>query len=166
MSIRGTFIKSEKLSFFKLDSFGIKYTSQQKLFKKLAIFDFESICVQEKSFKDTTTTTRIGKHVPISVSISSNLVEEPIFLYNSDPHPVSSFIGILEGLASQSKAQMKLLVLDIETTLKIKLGSVLVKFTQRHNRRESARLDMSQDDCDNEICASTQFLLIQKKSNN
>ena len=89
-------------------------------------------------------------------------MDEPIFLYNSDPHLVSSFIGTLEGLASQSKAQMKLLVLDIETTLKIKLGSVLVKFTQRHNRRESARLDMSQDDCDNEICASTQFLQIQK----
>ena len=31
--------------FDKLDSFGIKYTNQQKLFKNLAIFDFESICV-------------------------------------------------------------------------------------------------------------------------
>ena len=51
--------------FDKLDSFGIKYTSQQKLFKSLAIFDFESICVQEESFKDTKTTTWIGKHVPI-----------------------------------------------------------------------------------------------------
>ena len=33
--------------FDKLDSFGIKYTSQQKLFKNLAIFNFDSICVQE-----------------------------------------------------------------------------------------------------------------------
>ena len=64
--------------FDKLDSFGIKYTSQQKLFKNLAIFDFESICVQEE--EDTKTTTWIGKHVPISVSISSNLVEETVFL--------------------------------------------------------------------------------------
>ena len=31
--------------FDKLDSFGIKYTSEQKLFENLAIFDFESICV-------------------------------------------------------------------------------------------------------------------------
>ena len=33
------------------------------------------------------------------------------------------------------------------------------KLTQRHNRREQADLD----DCDNETCASTQFLQIQKK---
>ena len=45
--------------FDKLDSFGIMYTSQQKLFKNLPIFDFESICVQEESFKDTKTITWI-----------------------------------------------------------------------------------------------------------
>ena len=147
----------------KLNSFGIKYTSQQKLFENLAIFDFESICVQEESFKDTTTTTLTGKHVSISVSISSNLVEEPFFRYNSDPHQlVSSFNGTEEGLASQSKAQMKLLFLDIETTRKIKQGGILEKRTQRQNGQESARFDMSQDDCDNETCASTQFLKIQK----
>ena len=36
--------------FDKLDSFGIKYTKQQKLFKNLALFNFESICVHEESF--------------------------------------------------------------------------------------------------------------------
>ena len=36
------------------------------------------------------------------------------------------------------------------------------KLNQRHNRREGARFDVSQDDCDNEICASTQFFQIQK----
>ena len=54
---------------------------------------------------------------------------------------------------------MKNLFLEIETTIKIKLGSILEKLTQRHNRREQADLD----DCDNEICASTQFFQIQKK---
>ena len=149
--------------FDKLNSFGIKYTKAQKLFKNLTLFDFESICVQEETFRDTNTTTWIRKHVPISVSISSNLVEEPIFICNSDPHHlVASFIGALENLASQSKTKMKNTFLDIETTLKVKLGSILEKLTQRHNRRESARFEMSQDDCDNEICASTQFLQIQK----
>ena len=153
--------------FDKLDSFGIKYTSEQKLFKNLAIFVFESIFVQEETFSDTNTTTWTEKHVPISVSVSSNLVDEPIFICNSDPHHlVASFIGALENLASQSKAKMKNLFFDIETTIKIKLGNILEKLTQRHNRRESARFDMSQDDCDNEICASTQFLQIQKKSIN
>ena len=53
---------------------------------------------------------------------------------------------------------MKNLFLDIETTIKTKLGSILEKITQRHNRREQADLD----DCDNETYASTQFLQIQK----
>ena len=68
----------------------------------------------------------------------------------------------LENLASQSKAKMKNLFPDIETTIKTELGSILEKLTQRHIRREHARFDMSQDDCDNEISASTQFLQIQK----
>ena len=145
--------------FDKLDSFGIKYTSEQKLFKNLAIFDFKSICVQLETFRDTMTPTCVGKHVPKSVSISSNLVEEPIFLCNSDPHHlVASFIGALESLASQTKAKIRNLFHDIETTIKIKLGNILEKLTQRQNRREHA----SQDDSDNEICASTQFLQIQK----
>ena len=66
--------------FDKLDSFGIEYTKEQRLFRNLAIFDFESFCVQEESFKDTDTTKWIGKHIPILVSIPSNLVKEPIFL--------------------------------------------------------------------------------------
>ena len=31
--------------FDKLDSIGIKYTSEQKLLKNSTIFDFESVCV-------------------------------------------------------------------------------------------------------------------------
>ena len=90
-------------------------------------------------------------------------MEEPIFLCNSDPHHlVASFIGALENSASQSEAKIKNLLFGIETTKTIKLGSTLEKLTQRHNRRESARVDMSQDDCDNGSCASTQFLQIQK----
>ena len=86
-------------------------------------------------------------------------MEESFFLYNSDPHHlVSSFIGTLECLASQRKAQMKHLFLDIEKTIRIKLGSILEKLTQRYIRREQADLD----DCGNETCASTQFLQIQK----
>ena len=90
-------------------------------------------------------------------------MEEPFFLCNSDPHYlVASFIGALESLASQNKAKKENLFLDMETTVKIKVGSTLEKLTQRHNRRESARFDMSQDDCDKETCASTQFLQIQE----
>ena len=61
--------------FDKLDAFGISYNDDQKLFKNLAIFDFESICAPTEELKDANTTTWIGKHEPISVSISSNLIE-------------------------------------------------------------------------------------------
>ena len=64
----------------KLDAFNIPYRNEQKLFKNLAIFDFECICVKEEnSYKQTETSTLIGKHVPISVSISSNLISVPFF---------------------------------------------------------------------------------------
>ena len=152
--------QTQETLFDKLDSFGIEYTNEQTRFKNLAIFDFESICVQEESFKDTVTTKWIGKHIPISVSISSNIVKEPIFLCNSDPHHlVTSFIGALENLALQIQAILKNLFFDIRTTLKIKLGSIFEKLTQRHNRREQADLE----GCDNETCTSTQFLQIRKK---
>ena len=109
-----------------MDAFKIPYKNEQKLFKNLAIFDFESICVKGDSYEQTETTTWIGKHVPISVSISSNLIPEPIFLCNANPHHlISSFINALEGLATQSKAQMKLKFIEVETAIKTKLCAVL-----------------------------------------
>ena len=48
--------QTQETLFDKLDSFGIEYTNEQTLFKNLATFDFESICVQEESFEDTDTT--------------------------------------------------------------------------------------------------------------
>ena len=85
----------------------------------MAIFHFESICVKEDSYKQTETTMWIGKHVPVSVSISSNLIPEHFFLANANPnHFISSFITALEGLATQSKAQMKLKFTEVETAIK------------------------------------------------
>ena len=83
--------------FEKLDAFNIQYKSEQKLFKNLTIFDFESICVKEEnSYKQTETTTWIGKHVPKTVSISSNLIPEPIFLCNANSrHLILSFVTAL-----------------------------------------------------------------------
>ena len=151
--------QTQETLFDNLDSFGIEYTHEQTLFKNLAIFDFESICVQEESFEDTDTTKWIGKHIPISVSISSKLVKSQFFCNSVAHHLVTSFIDALENLALQSKAIMKNLFFDVQTTINIKTGSIFEKLTQRHNRREQAHLD----DCDNETCTSTQFWQIQKK---
>ena len=131
----------------------------------MAIFDFESICVKEDSYKQTETTTWIGKHVPISVSISSNLISEPIFLCNANPHHlISSFITALEGLATQSKAQMKLSFIEVETAIKTKLCAVLEQLNQRPNR-----VSNFVDDCiveEEEKDLSTQLLQMQKNQLN
>ena len=71
--------QTQKTLLDKLDSFGIDNTNEQTLFNNLAIFDFESICVQEDNLKDTHTTKWIGEQISISVFISSILVKEPIF---------------------------------------------------------------------------------------
>ena len=127
--------------FEKLDAFNIPYRNDQKLFKNLAIFDFESLCVKEDSYKQTETTTWIGKHVPISVSNSSNLIPEPIFLCNANPHHLSlSFITALEGLATQSKAQMKLNFIEVETATKIKLCAILEQLNQRRTEQIECRI--------------------------
>ena len=57
---------------------------------------------------------------------------------------------------------MKNLCFDIETTKKIKLGSTLEEFTQRHIRREGERFDMSQDVCYNEILPQLIFYWYKK----
>ena len=152
--------------FDKLDSFDIQCTDDQKLFGKLAIFDFEFICIPEEKFKNTKTTTWIGKHVPIAVSISSNLKTTPTFLCNFNPRDlVESFIDAVEGLATQSKAQMKLKYLEIETTIKSKLTRTLESLNERRcrNQRVFEFKDHYFEDDNEEKDASTQFLRMQKK---
>ena len=126
--------------FDKLDSFSNNYTNEQQLFKHFAIVDFEPMCVQWETFRNTNTTNWIGKHAPISVSISSNIVTEPILLCSSDLHHlIASFSGSLKSTVSQSKTKREFLFPDIETTIKTKLGSILEALAERHSRRERVR---------------------------
>ena len=133
----------------------------------MAVFDFASICVKEEAYIETETTKWIGNNVPISVSISSNLTPEPIFLCNSDPRQfVSSFISALEGFGTQSKAQTKLRFIEVETAIKIRLSIILEQHNQRHSQRERV-LDCDDDDeyfndTTEEKELSTQFLQMQK----
>ena len=151
--------------FEKLDAFIIPYKIGQKLFKNLALFDFESICVNEESYRQTETTTWIGKHVPISVSISSNLILETIFLCNANRHHlISSFITALEGLGTQSKPQRKLNFFEVETAIKIKLCAVLEQLKQRRNRVLNFVDDCIVEDEGKNL--STQFLKMQKNQLN
>ena len=71
----------------------------------MAKIDLESFFVQEDKFCYTDTKTWTGKRIPISVSISSNLIEQPIFSCDSNPGAlVESFVDALDELATQSKA--------------------------------------------------------------
>ena len=151
--------------FDKLDLFESQYTDDRRLFNNLAVFDFESICIPEENFKNTETTTWIGKHVPISVSISSNLIAKPIFLCNSNARDlVESFIDAVEGLATQSKAQMKLNYLEIETAIKSKMTRILESLNERRylNQRVFEFKDHCFEDDNEEENASTQFWQMQK----
>ena len=69
-----------KTLFEKPEGFSLPVSEDNKLFNNLAFFNFETICVHTEELGETQTTTWIGKHVPIPVSISTNLIDEPIFL--------------------------------------------------------------------------------------
>ena len=106
----------------------------------------------------------IGEQVPISVSNSLNLIPEPILLCNANPyHLISSFFNALEGLATQSKAQMKLNFIEVETGINIKLCAILEQLNQRCNWAE--RVSNFVYDCiaeEEEKDLSTKILEVQK----
>ena len=92
----------------------------------MAVFGFESICLQEDKIHDTDTTAWIAKHHPKSVSISSNLIEQAIFLSTYNPAAlVKSFFDALDGLATQIKERTKLKFLEIDTSVKTKLNQTV-----------------------------------------
>ena len=78
---------------------------------------------------------------------------------------VSSFISALKGLATQSKAQMKLRFFEVETAIKIKLSSFMEQLNQRHSQRERV-FDYDNNEYFNDTAEekelSTQFLQMQK----
>ena len=147
--------------FDKLDGFGIGYEEDQKLFKNLTVFDFESICVPSKELKDTKTTTWIGKHEPISVSFSSNFLQEHILLCNKDPKKlIVSFVEALEELARRSKAKMLQKISSIANVIKTRVNSIFEKLNGRKD--ESTPMFEFQYIEEQEIDMSTQFVQIQK----
>ena len=164
-SVSKNCVSAETL-FDELDSFNIPYTDEQQLFRTIVIFEFESICVRVDGFKDTETTRWIGKHVPISVSISCHLLQDSIFICNSNPRDlVSSLVDALENLTAQSKAQMRMSFLEVETAKESKLSHLMELLNERRPRRE-ATFTFEDECCEAESegkDVSTQFPHIQKK---
>ena len=83
--------------FEKLEGFNLPVSEDYKLFNNLAVFDFEPICVHLEKLKETQTTIWTAKYYPISVSKTSNLIDELNVLYNKDPQNlIIEFVSILE----------------------------------------------------------------------
>ena len=148
----------------KLDGFGISYNDDQKLFKNLAVFDFETICIPTEELKDTNTTTWIGKHEPIFVSISFNLIEEPVFLCDKDPkNLINSFVEALEELANKSKTETQTKFASIQEIINSRLQAIFEKLNERKGHTTPA-FDF-EDECieeEEEADMSIQFLQTQK----
>ena len=133
--------------FEKLEGFNLPVSEDNKLFNNLAIFDFESICVPTEELKETQTTTWIGNYVPISVSISSNLIDEPIFLYNKDPQNlIIDFVYNLELLAEQSKLEMRKKFQDIEVGVNERMKKIFDQLNERGKNYSSKKFEY-EDEC-------------------
>ena len=105
--LQGAYSLRETL-FEKLANFSITYPEDYTLFRNFVVFDFEAIRVQSVEATNTLTTSWIGTHVPVSVSISSNLLDEPVFVCENDPNRlIISFVAQLETLAAKNKADLK-----------------------------------------------------------
>ena len=91
------------------------------MFDNFAVSDFESICVAEKNSTDTNSgenvpTAWIGRHEPISVSISSNLIEKPILKCESETKKlVEQIEDTLQDLAANSENDMRMRLKDVST---------------------------------------------------
>ena len=103
----GAYQLSETI-FERLEDVKINLPQELRLFSNLIIFDFESITVPDSALRNTELTSWIGKHVPISVSISSNLLSEPIFICNEDPlQLIRDFVSSLSKIAEKSTLLMR-----------------------------------------------------------
>ena len=150
--------------FDKFDGFNIPYTEDQNLFSNVAVFDFESICVPTEELKAIETTNWIGKHVRISVSISSSLQDDRMFLCEKDPELLIIAFVFMELLAEKSKLQKRTKCQEIENTVNDRVKKIFDKLKVRIFIKRLEIFDY-EDECvedGDEVDMSTQFLRIQK----
>ena len=65
------------------------------------------------------------------------MIEQPIVLLFSNPGAlIESFVDALDALATQSKMQVKLILLEIETSVKSKLNQIFSALNHCRCRKE------------------------------
>ena len=111
----------KEMVFIKISKFDITVLENIRMFDNFAVFDFESICVAENNSTDTSSaenfpTAWVGRHEPISVSISSNLIEKSIFICESEPRKlVEQIEDALQKLATKSENDMRMRLKVVST---------------------------------------------------
>ena len=104
----GNFYQLRSTVFEELESIGIEVPHNLRFYSHAAVFDFESYVVASEDLINTRLTEWKGVHVPICVSVASDILEETIFLCNEDPKQlVVEFVQALEELAVQAEADMR-----------------------------------------------------------
>ena len=105
------------------------------------------------------------ENVPISVSVSSNLIDEPISLNNKDPQNlIIDLVANLEVLAEKSKLEMRTKFQDIEVAVNERKKKSFDELNERGKNYSSNQFGY-EDECiedSEEADKSTQFLRIQK----
>ena len=107
----------------------------------------------------------IKKHVPIFVSISSNLQDDPILLCEKNPEIlIIAFVSNLELLAEKSGIQLRTNFQEIENAVNNRVKKVYDKLNARNFSKRLQAFEY-EDECvedDEEDHMSTQFLRNQK----
>ena len=115
-----------------MKAFDIELAEDKLVFSNFAVFGFESICVKGSTITDTKTTARVVKQEPISVSITSNLLKEPLCICDTEPQSLlSSFVTSLKNFAEKIKLELGLKFLKIGTTIQEKLERVTLTLNKR-----------------------------------
>ena len=123
-------------AFSRLEDVNIMVRWELRLFFHLIAFDFESTTVPDNTIRNTKLNSWIGKLVPISVSISSNLLEETTFLCKSDPNQlIRDFVSNLELISQKSAILMKEKFAKLHFRLEEKYWLARDKVPVRENER-------------------------------
>ena len=129
--------------FDRLDDVKINVPQELRLFSHLIVFDFESITVPDNTLRNTDLTSWIGKHVPISVSIASNLLEDPIFICNEDPYQlIRDFVSNLTYIAEKSTLLMREKLNAFVLELEEKYGAIRQLVPVKDNKGPTSAEDL------------------------
>ena len=144
--------------FDKLTELDISFDESLRLYSNLVVFDFESITVHDETLSDSYSVSWVGKHVPISVSMTSNLLSDAIFLCDPDPMRLTrSFLDKLLELSQQSSIQMRSMFESVFNDLDEKLNLITetlpenqpidqIEVTSIPFLEAEANLEISEDD--------------------